>query len=250
MTSKPLALVVDDEAGILTLIELELKAQGFDVLTATDGEHALQLAEGRPPDIALLDILLPDMSGIEVMRKLRERANTPVILVSAKDGDIDKIKGLEMGADDYIVKPFNPEDLADRTWAVLRRSTLPNEARKTILAGDIEIDLNRRLVRRNNDIISLSRTEWLLLQSLALNPGKVMENAQLLTNVWGPEYSNELEYLDVWVSRLRQKLESNPAKPTIIKTLQGIGYLLDLEATKADTANSPVSGAADSGYSS
>jgi two-component system KDP operon response regulator KdpE len=238
MTQRPIALVVDDEVGILTLIELELKAQGFDVMTATTGQEGLRLAEQRQPDIALLDILLPDMSGLEIMQALRERLNTPVLLVSAKDSDIDKVRGLEMGADDYVVKPFSPEELAERAWAVLRRNTLPEEARKTLHIGNVEIDLSRRLVRRAKSIVSLTRTEWLLLQSLALNAGKVIENSQLLTHVWGPEYSNEVEYLGVWVTRLRQKLESDSSHPAIIKTERGIGYFLEVEAATPEASRS------------
>jgi DNA-binding response OmpR family regulator len=230
MTDRRLALIVDDEPGILTLIELELKAQGLAVVTATTGAAAIRLAEERRPDIVLLDILLPDMSGLEVMRRIREVHSTPVLLVSAKDSDLDKVKGLELGADDYIVKPFSPEELSSRVWSVLRRSALPEESRRTLHLGSIEIDLNRRLVKRDNTVVSLSRTEWLLLQSLAINAGKVIENDQLLTSVWGPEYRSEVEYLDVWVTRLRQKLETDPHQPAIIKTQRGIGYFLQLES--------------------
>lgn len=141
-----------------------------------------------------------------------------------------------MGADDYIVKPFNPIELADRVWSVLRRNTRPEEGRTSLQLGGIEIDLNRRLVRRDGSVVSITRTEWLLLQSLALNAGKVIENAQLLTNLWGPDYSNEIAYLDVWVSRLRHKLENDPAQPAIIKTQHGMGYFLNIEETTAESA--------------
>jgi two-component system, OmpR family, KDP operon response regulator KdpE len=233
MTSEPLVLAVDDEAGILRLVKLELSQQGFRVVTAGSGEEALRVAEEQRPDIVLLDIVMPEMTGLEVMRKLREQSNAPVILVTAKDTDSDKVRGLELGADDYIVKPFSPDELGARIRAVLRRSLGAGSTGRLVRAGDVEIDLDRRLVTRNGDPISLTRTEWLLLQHLAANAGKVMMNAELLSKVWGPEYRDDVQYLRVWVSRLRHKLEPEPADPTIIRTRQGIGYLLDGEATAA-----------------
>jgi two-component system, OmpR family, KDP operon response regulator KdpE len=233
MTSEPLVLAVDDEAGILRLIKLELSQQGFRVVTAGDGEEALRIAEEQRPDIVLLDIVMPEMTGLEVMRKLREQSNAPVILVTAKDTDSDKVRGLELGADDYIVKPFSPDELGARIRAVLRRSIGVSGSERMVRAGEVEIDLDRRLVTRNGDPIALTRTEWLLLQHLAANAGKVMMNAELLSKVWGPEYRDDVQYLRVWVSRLRHKLELEPADPTIIKTRQGIGYLLDGEAVAA-----------------
>ena len=230
MAVEPLILAVDDEAGILRLIKLELSSQGFRVVVANDGEEALRLAEQQRPDIVILDIIMPEMSGLEVMRRLRERTSVPVILLTAKDHDEDKVRGLELGADDYLVKPFNPEELSARVRAVLRRGFRPTVGTENIVsAGSIEIDLNRRLVKKEGDVVSLTRTEWMLLQHLAANAGKVMLNTELLSKVWGPEYRDDLQYLRVWVSRLRSKLEPDPANPMIIKTLQGIGYLLDAE---------------------
>jgi len=236
MTSEPLVLAVDDEAGILRLIKLELTQQGFRVVTAGDGEEALRIAEEQRPDIVLLDIVMPEMTGLEVMRKLREQSNAPIILVTAKDTDSDKVRGLELGADDYIVKPFSPDELSARIRAVLRRSVGTSSTERVIRAGEVEIDLDRRLVTRGGEPISLTRTEWLLLQHLAANAGKVMMNAELLSKVWGPEYRDDVQYLRVWVSRLRHKLEPAPADPTIIKTRQGIGYLLDGEAVSPSGA--------------
>ena len=233
MTSEPLVLAVDDEAGILRLVKLELSQQGFRVVTAGSGEEALHVAEEQRPDIVLLDVVMPEMTGLEVMRRLREQSNAPVILVTAKDTDSDKVRGLELGADDYIVKPFSPDELAARIRAVLRRSLGAASTGRLVRAGGVEIDLDRRMVTSNGDPISLTRTEWLLLQHLAANAGKVMMNAELLSKVWGPEYRDDVQYLRVWVSRLRHKLELEPADPTIIKTRQGIGYLLDGEAVAA-----------------
>jgi two-component system KDP operon response regulator KdpE len=228
----PLVLAVDDEAGILRLIKLELAAQGLRVITAPNGEEALRLAEEQRPDIVLLDILMPEMTGLEVMRRLRERSDAPIILVTARDAEADKVSGLEQGADDYIVKPFSPDELAARIRAVVRRSSGAAPTERVVRSGDVEIDLNRRLVTRAGEPVTLTRTEWLLLQHLAANAGKVLLNAELLTKVWGPEYRDDLQYLRVWVSRLRRKLEAEPSEPKIIITRPGIGYLLEGEVVQ------------------
>ncbi len=232
MSAEPLVLVVDDEAGVLRLMKLELTAQGFRVVTAAGGEDALRLAEEQRPDAIVLDVMMPDISGLEVMRRLRERANVPIILVTAKDKDSDKVRGLELGADDYVVKPFNPDELGARIRAVLRRA-FSADVDRVIRAGSVEIDLNRRLVTKNGQQVSLTRTEWLLLQHLAGNPDKVILSPELLSKVWGPEYRDDLQYLRVWISRLRAKLEDAPGEPRIIKTLPGIGYMLSTAGTEA-----------------
>jgi two-component system, OmpR family, KDP operon response regulator KdpE len=230
----PLVLAVDDEAGILRLIKLELAAQGLRVITAPNGEEALRLAEEQRPDIVLLDVLMPEMTGLEVMRRMRERSDAPIILVTARDSEADKVSGLEQGADDYIVKPFSPEELAARIRAVVRRSSGAAPTERVVRAGDVEIDLNRRLVTRDGEPVTLTRTEWLLLQHLAANAGKVLLNSELLTKVWGPEYRDDLQYLRVWVSRLRRKLEVDPGDPRIIKTRPGIGYMLEGEVAQEE----------------
>ena len=241
MATEPLVLAVDDEAGILRLIKLELSAQGFRVIAAGEGEEALRLIEEQRPDIVLLDILMPGMTGLEVLRAIRERWTVPVILVTARDREADKVRGLEMGADDYIVKPFGAEEMGARIRAVLRR-TVGVEVDQVVKSGDVEIDLSRRLVSRNGEQVSLTRTEWQLLQHLAANAGRVLLNTELLTKVWGPEYRDDLQYLRVWVSRLRQKLEVDPSSPRVIKTLPGIGYML--EADVPEPAAEPAGGPA------
>ena len=233
MTTEPLVLAVDDEAGILRLIKLELAEQGFRVVTAADGEEALRIVAEQRPDIVLLDVLMPEMTGLEVMRRLRDQSNAPVILVTAKDSDNDKVRGLELGADDYIVKPFSSDELGARIRAVLRRSIGAGNTERIVRMAGVEIDLDRRLVTRDGENLSLSRTEWMLLQHLAANAGKVMTNPELLSKVWGPEYQDDVQYLRVWISRLRAKLEANPAEPVIITTMQGIGYLLNAEPSAA-----------------
>ena len=231
--NKPLILVVDDDHKILRLLRIELTAQGFQVIMAERGEDALQLVERQRPDLVVLDIIMPGMDGLEVLKRVRESSGVPVILLTAKGTDADKILGLELGADDYVPKPFNPEELTARVRAVLRRS----QARETptngnrLICGDIVIDLARRTVYVRGKPVVLSRTEWQLLQQLCANAGRVMLHEDLLTRTWGPEYRDDVQYLRVWISRLRQKLEENPAAPRYIRTVQGIGYILDAEAT-------------------
>jgi two-component system KDP operon response regulator KdpE len=229
VSTQPLVLVADDEPRITKLVSIALGEEGFRVVTAGGGEEALAKAEEVRPDIVLLDIVMPDLDGIEVMRQLRERRPVAVILLTAKGSTADKAKGLDLGADDYIAKPFHPDELAARVRAVLRRSTGAQPGSGVLRFDDVEIDLERRMVTRDGELVQLSRTEWLLLQHLAANAGKVVLHTELLTKVWGPEYRDDLQYLRVWVSRVRRKLGAEPGEPGRIKTFQGIGYLLDVE---------------------
>src|SRR6186713_1741015 len=236
MSTQPLVLVADDEPRITKLVAIALSEEGFRVVTANGGEQALQKAEEVRPDIVLLDIVMPDLDGIEVMRQLRERRPVPVILLTAKGSTADKAKGLDLGADDYVAKPFHPDELAARVRAVIRRSSGAQPGSGVLKFDDVEIDLERRMVTRNGELVQLSRTEWLLLQHLAANAGKVVLHTELLTKVWGPEYRDDLQYLRVWVSRVRRKLGAKPGEPGRIKTFQGIGYLLDVEGPGSDAS--------------
>jgi two-component system KDP operon response regulator KdpE len=227
--TQPLVLVADDEPRITKLVSIALSEEGFRVVTASGGEDALLKAEEVRPDIVLLDIVMPDLDGIEVMRQLRERRPIPVILLTAKGSTADKAKGLDLGADDYIAKPFHPDELSARVRAVLRRSSGVSPGAGVLRFDDISIDLERRLVTRDGALVQLSRTEWLLLQHLAANAGKVVLHTELLTKVWGPEYRDDLQYLRVWISRVRRKLGAEPGQPGRIRTFQGIGYLLDVD---------------------
>jgi two-component system KDP operon response regulator KdpE len=229
VSTQPLVLVADDEPRITKLVAIALRDEGFRVVTASTGEEALKKAEEVRPDVVLLDIVMPDIDGIEVMRQLRERRPVAVILLTAKGSTSDKAKGLDLGADDYVAKPFHPDELAARVRAVLRRSSGAAPGSGVLAFDDVEIDLERRMVTRGGEIVQLSRTEWLLLQHLAANAGKVVLHTELLTKVWGPEYRDDLQYLRVWVSRVRRKLGAEPGQPGRIKTFQGIGYLLDAE---------------------
>ncbi len=231
MTSQPVVLVADDEPRITKLVALILHDEGFRVVTAAGGEEALSLAEEVRPDVVILDILMPDLDGIEVMRRLRESRPVPVILLTARGAPADRAKGLDLGADDYVAKPFHPDELAARVRSVLRRASGVTPGIGVLAFGDVEVDLERRLVLRNGELVHLSRTEWLLLQYLAANAGRVVLHAELLTNVWGPEYRDDLQYLRVWISRLRRRLGAAPGEPGPIKTFQGIGYVLNLEAS-------------------
>ncbi|MGH2407028.1 MAG: response regulator transcription factor, partial [Candidatus Limnocylindrales bacterium] len=233
MSSQPLVLVADDEPRIRKLVSIALAEEGFCVVSASGGEEALTLAEEVRPDIVLLDIVMPDLDGIEVMRQLRERRPVPVILLTAKGSTADKAMGLDLGADDYVAKPFHPDELAARVRAVLRRFAGVSPGAGVIRFDDIEIDLERRMVSRNGELVQLSRTEWLLLQHLAANAGKVVIHTELLTKVWGPEYRDDLQYLRVWISRIRRKLGAAPGEQGRIKTFPGIGYLLDADANQA-----------------
>ncbi|MFA7297662.1 MAG: response regulator transcription factor, partial [Dehalococcoidia bacterium] len=167
--AEQLILAIDDEPGILRVIKLDLSDQGFRVLTAPNGEEGLRIAEKHRPDLILLDVVLPGMPGLEVLRELRERTNVPVIMLTAKRAEADKVRGLELGADDYLGKPFSLDELSARVRAVLRRTNSTPATEHVIQVADIEIDLGRRMVRRNSEIVTLTRTEWNLLQCLAAN---------------------------------------------------------------------------------
>jgi DNA-binding response OmpR family regulator len=235
--NKPVILVVDDDHKILRLLRIELNAQGFQVIMAERGKDALDLIERQRPDLIVLDIIMPGMDGHEVLRRVREKSGVPVILLTAKGTDSDKIAGLELGADDYLSKPFNPEELTARVRAVLRRSQVresPTNGNQ-LTCGNIVIDLARRTVYVSGKSVVLSRTEWQLLQQLCANAGRVMLHEDLLTRTWGPEYRDDVQYLRVWISRLRQKLEENPSEPQYIRTVQGIGYILEAAAEPAAT---------------
>ena len=229
MSAKPLVLIADDEPRIIKLVSMALEAEGFRVISAHSGEEALERTEEYRPDIILLDIVMPDIDGIEVMQQLRDRRPVPVILLTAKGSISDKAKGLDLGADDYIAKPFHPDELVARVRSVLRRASGAIPGRSIVAFDDVEIDIERRLMRRRGQLVPLSRTEWLLLQHLATHPGKVILHTELLTKVWGPEYRDDVQYLRVWVSRVRRKLGAAPGQPGRIKTAPGIGYRLDLD---------------------
>jgi two-component system KDP operon response regulator KdpE len=220
-------LVVDDEIRIQNFIRSNLRTLGYEVVTASNGPEALKQFHASQPDLVLLDILMPEMSGIDVLKELRGFSTVPVIFLSAKGSVRDKIAGLEMGADDYISKPFNPEELVSRIEAVMRRFK-PDEPKipEKLSLGDITIDFKAHKVMVRGNKIYLTRIEWLLLSELALNADRLMTYEELLIRVWGIEYRDDIQFLRTWISRIRKKIEEKPDEPQIIVTAPKMGYIL------------------------
>jgi DNA-binding response OmpR family regulator len=220
-------LVVDDEIRILKFLKSNLRALGYEVVTASNGLEALEQFHASHPDLILLDILMPKMNGFDVLKEIRGFSMVPVIFLSAKGDERDKITGLDMGADDYIPKPFSPAELVSRIEAVMRRFR-PNEPKipDELSLGDITIDFKAHKVMVRGNIIYLTRIEWLLLSELALNADRLMTYEQLLVRVWGSEYRNDVQFLRTWISRLRSKIEVKPDDPQIILTVTKMGYIL------------------------
>lgn len=223
---KHLILVVDDEPPIVRLVKAKLRVDGYEVLTASRGDEALEILQQESPDLVVLDVMMPDMDGFETLRRVRQFSNVPVVMLTARGGDMDKLKGLQSGADDYITKPFNPDELEARIAAVLRRTAgvQHTESEAVLSYPGLTIDLERKIVMAGGEEVRLSRTEWDLLSQLAGNAGRVMMHTELLSRIWGPEYRNETQYLRTWVSRLRAKLEPDDNSLTLITTYPGMGY--------------------------
>jgi two-component system KDP operon response regulator KdpE len=222
-------LVVDDEERILNFLRSKLTASGYEVLTASNGLEALEQAQAQEPDLVVLDLLMPKMDGFETLRELRSFSAVPVIILSARGADTDRIKGLVQGADDYLSKPFNPDELVARVEAVKRRLE-PAERRKistSLSLGDVSIDFGRRSIVVKGEERYLTRIEWLLLSELAHNAGRLMLYEELLTRVWGPEYRDDVQLLRAWISRLRNKLEKDPDNPKLIRTIPKTGYIME-----------------------
>ncbi len=219
-------LIVDDELSILKYLRANLEAEGYEVLMAMDGVQALQTLEAESPDLVVLDIMMPEMDGLEVCRRLREWSQLPIIMLSARDDESDKVQCLDLGADDYITKPFGKDEFIARVRAVMRRAeaTRPTPTARSVKRGDLEINFSKRKVTVKGKEVALTSTEYALLQELALNAGKVLTYTHLLRKVWGSDYADEREYLHVFVSRLRAKLETDPKKPRHITTVSGVGY--------------------------
>ncbi len=222
----PLVVAIDDEPGILRMIALELTTRGLRVVTAASGAEGLQLARDQSPDIFLVDIVMPGMSGLEVLTELKALSAAPVILLTARGGDADRARGLALGADDYIPKPFHPDELSARVKAALQRVVGASAEDQVLHIGNIEIDLQRNIVRLRKETIPLTPTEWKLLEQLARRAGTMVSNEQLLGAVWGAEYREDLEYLRIWIARLKRKLEDDPTQQGLIKAHTAQGYEL------------------------
>jgi DNA-binding response OmpR family regulator len=222
-------LVVDDDPLVVRLIRTNLQRAGFRVVAAGSGEEALERCVEAVPDLIVLDIGLPDLDGYEVCRRIREFSLVPVVMLTAKGEQVDKLRGFEMGADDYLTKPFAPAELLARIRAVLRRSQqgAPAGSPSVVRCGEIAVDLVRHRVTVNDEPVRLTRTEFQLLQQLAVNAGKVLSHTDLLTRVWGPEYRDDRDYLWAYIRRLRRKLEADPEHPIYLRSEPGYGYVLD-----------------------
>jgi two-component system, OmpR family, KDP operon response regulator KdpE len=217
-------LVVDDEQPILRTVAANLRARGYQVLTASSGEAALAAAEVHQPDCVVLDLGLPGISGLEALRRLRTWTTTPVVILTAVDGERDKVAALDLGADDYVTKPFGMAELLARIRVALRHGQTQGPERPSrIQAGEVTIDLDAKLVTRQGEPVRLTRTEYRLLEVLATNAGRLCTHRFLLEQVWGPGYEEESQYLRVYVANLRKKLD-DPAAPHLLRTEPGMGY--------------------------
>ena len=217
-------LVVEDEESYSDALSYVLRKEGFEVAVAETGPDALDEYDRAGADIVLLDLMLPGLSGTEVCRALRSRGNVPVIIVSAKDTEVDKVVGLELGADDYVTKPYSPRELVARIRAVLRRGNEVELAPATLEAGPVRMDVERHVVTVNGGDTKLPLKEFELLEMFLRNPGRVLTRGQLIDRVWGSDYVGDTKTLDVHVKRLRGKIETDPGNPTRIVTIRGLGY--------------------------
>jgi two-component system, OmpR family, KDP operon response regulator KdpE len=222
----PRILVVDDDLAILKFLRANLQAEGYEILVAIDGEKALQTIEKELPDLVILDITLPGLDGFEICRRLRQWSQIPIIMLTARGEAEDKVKCLNLGADDYITKPFAAIELLARVRAVLRRAQVTDitPQHPSFRYENVEINFVQRQVTVSGNEVKLTPTEYQLLQELVLNAGKVLTHTYLLNKVWGPEYQGEKDYLHVFIRRLRHKIESNPAEPKFIITVPAVGY--------------------------
>lgn len=218
-------LAVDDDPAILRTMSINLRARGYEVETAADGRSALQIVDERMPDVVILDLGLPDLDGITVLRRLRAFTQVPVIVLSARHGSDDKVEALDEGADDYVTKPFDLEELFARIRAAIRRSG-PADAPLIVATGEVRLDVTERRATRAGQEVRLTPTEWHIVEVLARREGRLVRQAELLHEVWGPGYDRETNYLRVYLAQLRRKLEVDPSRPTIFLTDPGIGYRL------------------------
>ncbi len=219
-------LVVDDEPRMIRFIRMNLELEGYAVFEAADGVRALQQVRDTLPDLVVLDVMMPELDGFETLQDLREFSSVPVIMLTARGEEDDRVRGLELGADDYVTKPFSPRELVSRVKAVLRRAETPAPAQKAAIQVDdrLQIDFDRREIFVEGRLVKLRPTEFRLLYHLVSNAGWVVPHDQLLAKVWGYEYRDETHYLRLYVNYLRQKLEADPAHPKYILTERGVGY--------------------------
>jgi DNA-binding response OmpR family regulator len=228
MATKQLVLVADDDAPILRLVRTKLQADGYAVLTAMNGQEAVEAHGREQPDLVILDMMMPVMDGVEALKRIRAAGATPVIFLTARTGGVDKVRSLDLGADDYVTKPFDPDELSARVAAVLRRTQAGVTPRDEVLDyGHVVIDLSNRRVLVGGVEAQLSKTEWEVLALLASHPGRVMPHGELLGRIWGLEFRDETYYLRTWVSRIRKKLGERADGTPLITTFAGVGYRLE-----------------------
>ena len=225
-------LVVDDEKPISDIIKFNMVKEGYEVLTAFNGREALEVFEVEHPDILILDLMLPELDGLEVARTIRKTSNVPIIMLSAKDSEFDKVIGLELGADDYVTKPFSNRELQARVKALLRRTELVAENQEDskpnneVIIGDLQILSDAFLVKKKGQDLELTHREFELLYHLATHSGQVMTREHLLETVWGYDYFGDVRTVDVTIRRLREKIEDTPSRPEYILTRRGVGYYM------------------------
>lgn len=220
-------LIVDDEKNIVEILKFNLKKEGFATIEAYDGEQAMDMALNEKPDLIILDVMLPKMDGFTVCRKLRQQINTPILMLTAKEEEVDKVLGLELGADDYITKPFSQRELMARVKANIRRISIEENdtAKGNILKlGSLVIDVDRYEIKRDGEVIELTLREFELVKFLAMHPGQIFSRENLLEKVWGYEYYGDVRTVDVTIRRVREKLERDPATCEFIMTKRGVGY--------------------------
>ena len=222
-------LLVDDEERILNFLKTKLKLLNYEVFTAGNGIEAIEQVQGQEPDLVVLDVIMPKMDGFQTLKELRSFSPVPVIMLSARGDDSDRIKGLGLGADDYLPKPFNPDELVARIEAIRRRLNSPERKStpKELNINGLNINFDERRISVRGEEVKLTKIEWLLLNELASNAGHLMVYYDLLARVWGPEYRDDVQILRTWISRLRQKIETDPTHPQIISTVPKTGYIFN-----------------------
>ncbi|MFC1943623.1 response regulator transcription factor [Chloroflexota bacterium] len=224
MAKKTKILIADDEPKIRMFLRANLEARGYEVHLAQDGIEAVEMTGNVLPDVIVLDVNMPRMDGIEACRQIREWADMPIIILSVRGDEKDKVRALDEGADDYVTKPFGIEELLARIRVALRHSAGITVDAPIFTAGELEVDLSKRIVKQRGQIVKLTRTEYELLAYLVSNAGKVLTHRELLHNVWGPEYGGEIEYVRTFITQLRRKIEDDPSNPRFIATEPRIGY--------------------------
>ncbi|HEX6817555.1 MAG TPA: response regulator transcription factor [Ktedonobacterales bacterium] len=219
-------LVADDEPRLVDVVRLNLEIEGYRVIAASNGLEALERLKSNLPDLVVLDVMMPEMDGFETLQRIREVSSVPVLMLTVRSEEADRIRGLEIGADDYLAKPFSPRELQSRIKALLRRTFMPSPARKTriVVDEDLTLDFNSGEIWVRGEKVPLRPTEYRLLYHLVNNAGRLMTHEALLSKVWGPEYRDESHYLRLYITYLRQKLERDPAQPRYILTERGMGY--------------------------